>query len=125
MEGFPLGGDPEDLMRSLREVAEQQAGTGQEAQRGQFSTLTLDTEGKLATLDVLGEEVTDPEEARAIAGAYREAIDAFARGRLDSNISVKPTALGLNLSYELCRENLLEVVRHAGERGNFVRIDME
>jgi proline dehydrogenase len=87
--------------------------------------LRLNGEGKLATLDVLGEEVTDPEEARAIAGAYREAIDAFKRGRLDSNISVKPTALGLNLSYELCRENFKDVVQHAAARDNFVRIDME
>jgi proline dehydrogenase len=87
--------------------------------------LELNAEGKLATLDVLGEEVTDPEEARAIAGSYREAIDAFKRGSLDSNISVKPTALGLNLSYELFRENLEDVVRHAAERDNFVRIDME
>jgi len=87
--------------------------------------LQLNAEGKLATLDVLGEEVTDPEEARAIAGAYREAIDAFKRGSLDSNISVKPTALGLNLGYELFRENLEDVVRHAAERDNFVRIDME
>ncbi len=85
----------------------------------------LNAEGKLGTLDVLGEEVADPDEARAIAGAYREAIDAFARGRLDSNISVKPTALGLKLGYELCRENLEDVVRHAAERDNFVRIDME
>ncbi len=87
--------------------------------------LELNAEGKLATLDVLGEEVTDPEEARAIAGTYREAIDAFKRGTLDSNISVKPTALGLNLSYELFRENLEDLLRHAAELGNFVRIDME
>jgi proline dehydrogenase len=87
--------------------------------------LELNAEGKLATLDVLGEEVTDPDEARAIAAAYREAVDAFARGRLDSNISVKPTALGLNLGYELFRENLDAVVLHAAERETFVRIDME
>jgi proline dehydrogenase len=87
--------------------------------------LQLNAEGKLATLDVLGEEVTDPEEARAIADAYRQAIDAFKRGSLDSNISVKPTALGLNLGYELFRENLEAVVRHAAELDNFVRIDME
>jgi proline dehydrogenase len=85
----------------------------------------LNAEGKLATLDVLGEEVSDPEEARGIAGAYREAIEAFERGGLESNISVKPTALGLNLGYELCRENLEDVVRHAAEHDNFVRIDME
>ena len=85
----------------------------------------LNGEGKMATLDVLGEEITNPDEARAIAAAYRAAIDAFEQGRLDSNISVKPTALGLNLGYELFRENLVAVVRHAAERGNFVRIDME
>jgi proline dehydrogenase len=85
----------------------------------------LNGEGKLATLDVLGEEVADPDEARAIAEAYREAIDAFERGRLESNISVKPTALGLNLGYDLCRQNFENVVRHAADRGSFVRIDME
>jgi proline dehydrogenase len=85
----------------------------------------LNEEGKLATLDVLGEEVADRDEARAIAGAYREAIDAFERGRLESNISVKPTALGLKLGYDLCRQNFEDVVRRAAERGNFVRIDME
>jgi proline dehydrogenase len=85
----------------------------------------LNNDGKLATLDVLGEEVADPDEAREIADAYRAAIDAFERGRLESNISVKPTALGLKLGYDLCRENFEDVVRHAAERGNFVRIDME
>ncbi|HEX3266618.1 MAG TPA: proline dehydrogenase family protein [Gaiellaceae bacterium] len=85
----------------------------------------LNADGKIATLDVLGEEVADPDEARAIADAYREAIDAFERGRLESNISVKPTALGLKLGYDLCRANFEDVVRHAAKRGNFVRIDME
>ena len=85
----------------------------------------LNDEGKLATIDVLGEEVAGPDEARAIATAYRDAIDAFERGRLESNVSVKLTGLGLKLGYELCRENLEGVVRHAAEHGNFVRIDME
>jgi proline dehydrogenase len=85
----------------------------------------LNGEGKLATIDVLGEEITSPAEARAIATAYRESIDAFEREQLDSNVSVKPTALGLKLGYEICRENLEAIVRDATERGNFVRIDME
>jgi proline dehydrogenase len=85
----------------------------------------LNDQGKLATIDVLGEEIAEPDEARAIAAAYREAFEAIERRRLDSNVSVKPTALGLKLGYELFRSNLLEVVRHAAERGNFVRIDME
>src|SRR5947209_11249990 len=41
--GFPLGGDPEDLLRGLREFAEQQAESVQDAQREQFATLTLNT----------------------------------------------------------------------------------
>jgi proline dehydrogenase len=85
----------------------------------------LNDQDKLATIDVLGEEITEPDEARAIAAAYREAFEAIQRGRLDSNVSVKPTALGLKLGYDLFRTNLLDVVRHAAERGNFVRIDME
>jgi proline dehydrogenase len=85
----------------------------------------LNDQGKLATIDVLGEEITSPDEARAIAAAYRESLDAFERGKLESNVSVKPTALGLKLGYDLCKANLEDVVRRAAELGNFVRIDME
>jgi proline dehydrogenase len=85
----------------------------------------LNDQGKMATIDVLGEEAPDTEQASAIAEAYRDAFEAIERGRLDSNVSVKLTALGLKLGYELCRENLAAVVRHAAERNNFVRIDME
>lgn len=80
---------------------------------------------KLATVDVLGEEITQEEDTRAIAQAYRDVFAAIDEARLDSNVSVKLTALGLDLSYELCRENLLDVVRSAAGYGNFVRIDME
>jgi proline dehydrogenase len=80
---------------------------------------------KTATIDVLGEEITHEEEARVIAQAYRDVFAAIDREGLDSNVSVKLTALGLDLSYELCRENLESVVREAAGYGNFVRIDME
>jgi proline dehydrogenase len=80
---------------------------------------------KLATIDVLGEEVVRADEARAIAGAYRDVFETIERQRLDSNVSVKLTGLGLKLDYDLCRENLESVVREAARRNNFVRIDME
>ncbi len=86
---------------------------------------TLNGEGKLATVDVLGEEITRESEARAIAQAYCDAFTAIERDHLDSNVSIKPTALGLDLSYELCRENLETVLTEAARYGNFVRIDME
>jgi proline dehydrogenase len=85
----------------------------------------LNQQRKLATIDVLGEEITREEEARAIAQAYRDVFAAIERERLDSNVSVKLTALGLDLSYELCRENLESVLREAAHNDNFVRIDME
>ena len=85
----------------------------------------LNASGKMATVDVLGEEITREEETRAIARAYRGVFAAIHGAELDSNVSVKLTALGLGLSYGLCRENLLDVVRTAAGYGNFVRIDME
>jgi proline dehydrogenase len=86
---------------------------------------TLNAQGKKATIDVLGEEITRDDEARAIAQAYRDVFETIEQRQLKSGVSVKPTALGLKLDYELCRENLESVVREAGARGNFVRIDME
>ena len=86
---------------------------------------SLNAAGKLATIDVLGEEITHEDEARAIAEAYRGVFAEIERERLDSNVSVKPTALGLHLSYDLCRENLEAVLHEAAASGNFVRIDME
>jgi proline dehydrogenase len=85
----------------------------------------LNAEGKMATTDVLGEEVTRDEDARAIAQAYRDVFDEIERAELDSNVSVKLTALGLGLSYETCRANLEDVLRQAKSDHNFVRIDME
>ena len=82
-------------------------------------------QGKLATIDVLGEEINRDEESRAIAQAYRDVFETIERQGLDSNVSVKLTALGLKLDYDLCRENLESVVREAARRDNFVRIDME
>jgi proline dehydrogenase len=85
----------------------------------------LNGEGKLATIDVLGEEITRVEDARAIAAAYRQVFETIEREGLDSNASVKPTALGLELSYDLCRENLESLLQEAARNDNFVRIDME
>jgi proline dehydrogenase len=85
----------------------------------------LNAEGKLATIDVLGEEIAQDDEARKIARTYRDVLDEIERERLDSNVSVKLTGLGLELSYDTCRANLEAVVRQAAEDHSFVRIDME
>src|SRR4029450_3447228 len=85
----------------------------------------LNGTGKMATIDVLGEEITRPEEATALLAEYEEVFETIEREQLDSNVSVKLTGLGLNLDHEFCRENVAELVREAATRGNFVRIDME
>ena len=85
----------------------------------------LNATGKLATVDVLGEEVSTEAEAEAIAAAYVEALDAFEARGLDANVSVKPTGLGLKLDYALCRKNLETVIAAAEPTNRFVRIDME
>ncbi|HEV8250880.1 MAG TPA: proline dehydrogenase family protein [Gaiellaceae bacterium] len=82
-------------------------------------------EGKLATIDVLGEEITNVDDARAIAGAYHDVLETIDRERLNANVSVKLTGLGLNLSPDVCRDNLEALVADAAARDNFVRIDME
>jgi proline dehydrogenase len=85
----------------------------------------LNSQGKMATIDVLGEEITTPEEARHIAYAYDDVFRAIEEQGLDSNVSVKLTGLGLKLGRQICKQNLERTVRGAAERGNFVRIDME
>jgi proline dehydrogenase len=85
----------------------------------------LNARGKLATVDVLGEEIATADESRAIAGQYHDVLARLDEEDLDANISIKLTALGLELDLDLCRENLEAVVVDAAARGRFVRIDME
>ena len=85
----------------------------------------MNSQGKEATLDVLGEEVTLREEAIGLRDAYRRALDTIEEEGLRSNVSVKLTALGLKLDRGLCRADLTAVVEEAARFDNFVRIDME
>src|SRR6478672_804508 len=85
----------------------------------------LNAKGKVATVDVLGEEIASADEARAIAGQYHDVLARLDEEKLDAGISIKLSALGLELDLELCRENLEAVVVDAAARGRFVRIDME
>jgi proline dehydrogenase len=98
---------------------------GPELKDARVTVRRLNGEGKMATIDVLGEEITNAEEAAAIVRAYQDVFADIQRCGLDSNVSVKLTALGLKLGYDLCRENLETVVADAASRNNFVRIDME
>ncbi|MGH9746123.1 MAG: proline dehydrogenase family protein [Candidatus Acidiferrales bacterium] len=81
--------------------------------------------GRSASLDLLGENVSDEAGARSAADGYLAMFDRIQREKLDANVSLKLTQLGLDLSESLCQELVEKIVGHATSLGNFVRIDME
>ena len=85
----------------------------------------LNSKNILATLDVLGESVHNKEEAIEAKKKALEVFDAIVKYKLNANLSVKPTQMGLAIDKELAYQNILELVNRASEINNFVRIDME
>lgn len=98
---------------------------GAELKDAREAVRRLNAGGKVATIDVLGEEITTAEEAAAIVRTYQDVFADIEQCGLDSTVSVKLTGLGLKLDYALCRANLTAVVEDAKQRNNFVTIDME
>ena len=85
----------------------------------------LNARGISASLDELGESVTNESEARRTRDTYLGILDRIAESRLDANVSVKLTALGLDISEELCVGLMQDLLERARRYGTFVRIDME
>ena len=85
----------------------------------------LNATGASATLDVLGESVHDRASADRAAAAYVDAIERIAAEGLDANVSLKLTAMGLDLGVEECLAVLGPVVEAGDRHGVFVRVDME
>jgi len=85
----------------------------------------LNARGLHTTLDFLGESVTSQKEALSAGDEYLRALDALNAAGARSNISLKLTQLGLDLSEDFCLRNVRRVVAHAKALGNFVRVDME
>jgi len=85
----------------------------------------LNESGALATMDVLGEEVSKRSKAEAAVEEYIRLFEAIEERGLDANVSIKLTLLGLKIDETFCRENVARVAETAASFGNFVRIDME
>jgi len=81
--------------------------------------------GLKVTLDVLGENVTSREDAGRARERYFSVFERIAREKLDANVSLKLTQLGLDFGSEFCLEQILPIVKYAESLGSFVRIDME
>jgi proline dehydrogenase len=85
----------------------------------------LNAKGITASLDLLGESVHNESEARATGVAYLGILDRIHQEQLDANVSVKLTALGLDLSEDLGIAVVSDVLERARTYNTFVRLDME
>jgi proline dehydrogenase len=98
---------------------------GKTLERGLHVLRSLHEQGILTTLDRLGENVSSEAEAAAARLAYVEALESLAPLRMEATISVKLTQLGMDLSAEMCGENLDLLAARARELGSVVEVDME
>jgi proline dehydrogenase len=122
--------------RSLRSFAEKSSlgrrvssrfVAGTEIEDAVRATQALNRAGMSVSIDNLGENVTNPDEARHSAQLYRQILDAIVANKLDSNISLKLTHMGLDVDEKLAREIVAGLVAKvaAMNPSGFVRVDME
>ena len=88
-------------------------------------TKALNAIGCCATIDVLGEDIETLDEATNIRNESLRVLDEIHENKLDANLSIKLTSLGLHLDKEVCYQNVIQIAKKAGSLNNFVRIDME
>ena len=85
----------------------------------------LNAKGISVSVDNLGEFVTNAEESRQSAQLYHDVLDEIAKRKLNANVSLKLTHMGLDVDEPMCKDLVCGLVQHAKQIGNFVRVDME
>ena len=85
----------------------------------------LNAQGITATLDVLGENVTERKTAEAAVSSYLQTLDAIGQSNIRANVSLKLTQMGLDIDRDFCLANLVRICERAAALSCFVRIDME
>jgi proline dehydrogenase len=98
---------------------------GTEIEDALAATRAMNQLGLSVSVDNLGENVTNVEEARHSAQLYHHMLDQMNSQKLDANVSLKLTHMGLDVDENAAYEITLSVVEHATRIGNFVRVDME
>jgi len=98
---------------------------GEELKHAVAVTRDLNKRGMMATIDILGEFIKTRDEATYFKEQCCEILKGIDREKLDANLSLKPTQLGLELDKEFAFANIREIVALAASLNNFVRIDME
>ena len=98
---------------------------GMSVEEALAATAATTAKGMSVSVDNLGENVTNLEEAHHSARLYHDMIDAITERKLDANVSLKLTHMGLDIDETVSRMIVGDVVAHAARKNNFVRIDME
>ncbi|NOX88787.1 MAG: proline dehydrogenase [Calditrichaeota bacterium] len=98
---------------------------GSKLEDGVVTVRKLNKKGMMATMDLLGEFCDTKEKAEKAADAYIEILHTIQSEGLNSNVSLKPTHMGLLIDKEFCYRNIRRIVAEAEKLNNFVRIDME
>jgi len=88
-------------------------------------TEIVNRRGASVSIDNLGENVTNPDEAKQSAELYHQMLDEISSRKLNANISLKLTHMGLDVSEDLAFSLVTELVAHAVQINSFVRVDME
>ena len=98
---------------------------GETLEEALIAVRALNAKGISASLDLLGESVSNEREARSAGHQYLTVLDRIQGQRLDANVSLKLTAMGLDISEELCISVMHDILDRARELSTFVRLDME
>ncbi|HEX9933685.1 MAG TPA: proline dehydrogenase family protein [bacterium] len=98
---------------------------GKTLDEGKAKAKALNDEGCLVTLDVLGEDITELSEAEVTKDQCLAVLDAIRKEKLNGNLSIKLSSLGLKIDRDVCAKNVRALVQRAAEMGSFIRIDME
>jgi len=98
---------------------------GETAQEALDVVRELNAKGITASLDLLGESVYTEREARAARDEYLQLLDRIRESKVDANVSVKLTAMGLDVDHELCITIMQDILARAQGYETFVRVDME
>ena len=98
---------------------------GETTETGVQAAVDLAAKGITSSLDLLGESVTAESEAVAARDQYLQMLDRMAAAKVEVNVSVKLTQMGLDIGEELCAANMLRILDKAKALGGFVRLDME
>lgn len=98
---------------------------GETIEDGLKAAKELNKQGIEVTIDLLGEFITNLEQAEDNKNQYLEIIERFTSENIVGNFSLKPTMFGLLINKDICRDHIEEVIKKAVEKDTFVRIDME